>query len=158
MKWCSCCCFSYEPNTLSDAEEALLELDLQLQIVEIIVADISTFEKDASYDRIHCIGMFEHMKNYSDLLNKISKWMKQDSLLFIIRYFFIGGAMPSANLLLYFQDGVSVADHWLEWLKRMDQYLASIKPIKDSTYGKDQAVKWTFYRRTFFIAVAELFA
>jgi cyclopropane fatty-acyl-phospholipid synthase-like methyltransferase len=27
--------------------------------VEIIVADISTFEKDASYDRIHCIGMFE---------------------------------------------------------------------------------------------------
>jgi cyclopropane fatty-acyl-phospholipid synthase-like methyltransferase len=33
--------------------------DLQLQIVEIIVADISTFEKDASYDRIHCIGMFE---------------------------------------------------------------------------------------------------
>lgn len=33
--------------------------DLQLQIVEIIVADISTFEKDASYDRIHYIGMFE---------------------------------------------------------------------------------------------------
>ena len=45
-----------------------------------------------------------------------------------------------------------------EWLKRMDQYLASIKPIKEPTYGKDQAVKWTFYRRTFFIAVAELFA
>jgi (S)-coclaurine N-methyltransferase len=45
-----------------------------------------------------------------------------------------------------------------EWLKRMDQYLASIKPIKESTYGKDHAVKWTVYRRTFFIAVAELFA
>ncbi|MFQ6638504.1 hypothetical protein Gotur_016701 [Gossypium turneri] len=27
----------------------------------------------------------------------------------------------------------------------------------ESTYGKDQAVKWTVYWRTFFIAVAELF-
>ncbi|KAJ0089980.1 hypothetical protein Patl1_13865 [Pistacia atlantica] len=130
-----------------------------------------------------------HMKNYHDLLKKISKWMKQDSLLFfdyfchkvfayhfeetsdddwITRYFFTGGAMPSANLLLYFQDDVSIADHWLvngkhyaqtseEWLKRMDQNLASIKPIMESTYGKDQAVKWTVYWRTFFIAVAELF-
>lgn len=44
-----------------------------------------------------------------------------------------------------------------EWLKRMDQNLASIKPIMESTYGKDSAVKWTVYWRTFFIAVAELF-
>ncbi|KAB2080013.1 hypothetical protein ES319_A05G041500v1 [Gossypium barbadense] len=98
-----------------------------------------------------------HMKNYQDLLKKISKWMKQDR-----------GRMPSANLLLYFQDDVSVVNHWLmngkhyaktseEWLKRMDRSLASIKPIMESTYGKDQAVKWTVYWRTFFIAVAELF-
>ncbi|XP_044463465.1 (S)-coclaurine N-methyltransferase [Mangifera indica] len=163
--------------------------NLHLQNVEIIVADISTFEMDASYDRIYSIEMFEHMKNYHDLLKKISKWMKQDSLLFvhhfchkvfayhfeetndddwISKYFFTGGTMPSANLLLYFQDNVSIADHWLvngkhyaqtseEWLSRMDQNLTSIKPIMESTYGKDQAVKWTVYWRTFFIAVAELF-
>jgi hypothetical protein len=39
----------------------------------------------------------------------------------------------------------------------MDQKSASIKPIMESTYGKDSAVKWTVYWRTFFIAVAELF-
>ncbi|KAJ4830155.1 hypothetical protein Tsubulata_042905 [Turnera subulata] len=163
--------------------------DLQLHNLEIIVADISTFEMEASYDRIFSIEMFEHMKNYGQLLNKISKWMKQDTLLFvhyfchkafayhfedineddwITRYFFTGGTMPSANLLLYFQDDVSIVNHWLvngkhysktseEWLKRMDKNLASIKPIMESTYGKDQSLKWTVYWRTFFIAVAELF-
>ncbi|XP_050216803.1 (S)-coclaurine N-methyltransferase-like [Mercurialis annua] len=163
--------------------------DLQLQNLEIIVADVSTFEMDVSYDRIYSIGMFEHMKNYKDLLHKISKWMKQDSLLFvhcfchktfayhfedineddwITRYFFTGGTMPAANMLLYFQDDVSVVNHWLvngkhyartseEWLKRMDRNLDSIKPIMVQTYGKDQALKWTVYWRTYFIAVAELF-
>ncbi|KAJ8448802.1 hypothetical protein Cgig2_011423 [Carnegiea gigantea] len=163
--------------------------DLQLQNVEIKVADISTFEMDGSYDRVFSIEMFEHMKNYRDLLKKISNWMKPDGLLFIhyfchkafayhfedvndddwiTRYFFTGGTMPSANLLLYFQDDVSVVNHWLvdgkhyaqtseEWLKRMDSNLGSIRPIMESTYGKDCATKWTVYWRTFFIAVAELF-
>ncbi|PIA42937.1 hypothetical protein AQUCO_02000409v1 [Aquilegia coerulea] len=161
----------------------------QLQNVEIIVADISTYEMDASFDRVFSIEMFEHMKNYKKLLKKVSKWMNEESLLFvhhfchkafaynfedtneddwITRYFFTGGTMPSANLLLYFQEDVSVVNHWLvngkhyaqtseEWLKRMDQNLATIKPIMETTYGKDSAVKWTAYWRTFFISVAELF-
>lgn len=33
--------------------------DHHLQNVEIIVADISTFDMEASYDRIFSIGMFE---------------------------------------------------------------------------------------------------
>ncbi|XP_038898146.1 (S)-coclaurine N-methyltransferase-like isoform X2 [Benincasa hispida] len=163
--------------------------DLQLHNVNIIVADISTFEMEAQYDRIFSVEMFEHMKNYKDLLKKISGWMKKDGLLFvhyfchkvfayhledineedwIAKYFFTGGTMLSANLLLYFQDDVTVIDHWLlngkhctrtseEWLKRMDNNIVSIKPIMETTYGKDSAMKWTVYWRTFFIAVAELF-
>ncbi|KAG6674284.1 hypothetical protein I3842_15G034400 [Carya illinoinensis] len=171
----------------STTQKAFIEKqcgDRQLQNLEIIVADISTFEMETSYDRVFSIKMFE---NYKDLLKKISKWMKQDSLLFvhlfchkafayhfedinedewITRYFFTGGKMPSENLLLYFQDDASVVDHWLmmgstmhrqEWLKRMDKNSTSIKPIMESTYGKDSAVKWTVYWRTFFIAIAELF-
>ncbi|KAK9076857.1 hypothetical protein SSX86_005191 [Deinandra increscens subsp. villosa] len=162
---------------------------LGLQNVEIIVADISTFEMEGSYDRIFSIEMFEHMKNYKDLLKKISKWMNADGFLFvhhfchktyayhfedvneddwITRYFFSGGTMPSSDLLLYFQDDVSVVDHWLvngkhyaqtseEWLKRMDKNIKAIQPLMETTYGEDSAVKWTVYWRTFFISVAELF-
>lgn len=163
--------------------------DLQLSNVNIIVADISKFEMESSFDRVISIEMFEHMKNYKALLKKLTMWMKEDSLLFvhhfchkvfsyhfedmneddwITRYFFSGGTMPSANLLLYFQDDVAVVNHWLvngmhysrtseEWLKRMDQNAAAIRPIMESTYGKDSATKWTAYWRTFFISVAELF-
>ncbi|CAN6441900.1 unnamed protein product [Victoria cruziana] len=163
--------------------------NLQLSNVAIVAADISKFEIEATFDRIISIEMFEHMKNYQELLNKISKWMNHESLLFIhyfchkafayhfedkndddwiTRYFFTGGTMPSTNLLLYFQDDVSIVNHWLvngkhyaqtseEWLKRMDANATKIKSIMESTYGKDCATKWTVYWRTFFISVAELF-
>ncbi|PWA54521.1 S-adenosyl-L-methionine-dependent methyltransferases superfamily protein [Artemisia annua] len=163
---------------------------LGLKNVEVIVGDISTFEMEGLYDRIISIGMFEHMKNYKFLLKKISNWMKADGFLFvhffchktyayhfeddneddwITKYFFSGGTMPSANLLLYFQDDVSVVDHGLvngkhyartceEWLKKMDKNINAIKPIMESTYGKASAVKWIAYWRTFFISIAELFA
>ncbi|KAL0891441.1 hypothetical protein Bca101_015424 [Brassica carinata] len=162
---------------------------LGIQNVEIIVGDISTFEHEGTYDRVFSIEMFEHMKNYGELLKKIGMWMKEDSLLFvhyfchktfayhfedvhdddwITRYFFSGGTMPSANLLLYFQDDVSIVDHWLlngkhyartseEWLKRMDKEIVAIREIMEMTYGKEEAVKWMVYWRTFFMAVAELF-
>ncbi|AEE86176.1 unnamed protein product [Arabidopsis thaliana] len=163
---------------------------LGLQNVEIIAADISTFEHEGTYDRIFSIEMFEHMKNYGELLKKIGNWMKEDSLLFvhylchktyayhfedvndddwITRHFFSGGTMPSADLLLYFQENVSIMDHWLvngthyaktseEWLKGMDKEIVAVKEIMEVTYGKEEAVKWTVYWRTFFIALAELFA
>ncbi|XP_057989114.1 (S)-coclaurine N-methyltransferase-like isoform X2 [Hevea brasiliensis] len=139
----------------SKTQKAFIEeqcRERQLQNVEIIVADISTFEMEGSYDRIFSVEMFED-KNDDD-------W--------ITRYFFTGGTMPAANLLLYFWDDVSVVNQWLvngkhyaqtseEWLKRMDKNSALIKPIMESTYGKDQALKWTVYWRTFFVSVAELF-
>nr|ACF83348.1 unknown [Zea mays] len=163
--------------------------DNELSNIEIIVADISKFEMERSFDRIVSIEMFEHMKNYKSLLKKISRWMKEDGLLFvhlfchkafpyhfedkndddwITRYFFTGGTMPSANLLLYFQEDVSVVDHWLvsgthyartseEWLKRMDKSITSIRLIFEETYGKESTTKWIAYWRTFFISVAELF-
>lgn len=39
----------------------------------------------------------------------------------------------------------------------MDKEIVAVKKIMEVTYGKEEAVKWMVYWRTFFIAVAELF-
>ncbi|KAF2300747.1 hypothetical protein GH714_015479 [Hevea brasiliensis] len=78
----------------------------QLQNVEIIVADISTFEMEGSYDRIFSVEMFEHMKSYKDLLYKTSTWMKDDALLFV--HLFCHKAFA-----YHFEDDVSVVNQWL---------------------------------------------
>ncbi|KAK1370299.1 hypothetical protein POM88_036391 [Heracleum sosnowskyi] len=102
-----------------------------------LLQNISTFDMEASYDRIFSIGMFEHMKNYKELLKKISHWMKPNSL------------------LMHRQEFASSCSE--EWLKNMDKNMNSVRQIMESTYGKDSAVKWTVYWRTFFIANSEFF-
>ncbi|KAF3438321.1 hypothetical protein FNV43_RR21083 [Rhamnella rubrinervis] len=169
---------------------------LHLKNVEVIVGDVSIYETEATYDRLISVEMFEYIKNFKDLLKKLSKWMKHDGLLFVEHYghkniahhmegildeywiskydwlnqtvFSAGGTWLSMDLLLYFQEDVTVVDHWLvngmhlkktgdAWLKRMDNNWASMKQIMETTYGKDEAVKWTVYYRTFFMFISETY-
>ncbi|KAJ8649901.1 hypothetical protein MRB53_002924 [Persea americana] len=165
---------------------------LRLSNVEVILADITKLETEATYDRILVIELFEHMKNYELLLRKISEWMRPDGLLFVehichktfayhyepideddwyTEYVFPAGTMiiPSASFLLYFQDDVSVVDHWTlsgkhysrtneEWLKRVDGNVVAVKEIMESFSGsKEEAAKWTKYWRGFCISGGELF-
>ncbi|KAK9085990.1 hypothetical protein Sjap_026401 [Stephania japonica] len=54
-----------------------------LNNVELILGDITKIELNKEFDRVMVIGVFEHIKNYDLLMKKISKWMKEDGLLFI---------------------------------------------------------------------------
>lgn len=153
--------------------------------LEIITADAATFTTNRRFDRIMSIEMFEHMKNYRELLARLSSFLNPGGRLFVHiftharfayhfkssrdwigQYFFTGGTMPSHDLLLHFQDDFALRERWSvdgthyertanAWLENMDRREAVIRPILTQAYGPLAGAWWNRWR-VFFLACAEL--
>ena len=54
-----------------------------LRNLQVITADMNTFEATAKFDRVVSVEMFEHMRNYEVLLSRIASWMNPDAKLFV---------------------------------------------------------------------------
>jgi cyclopropane-fatty-acyl-phospholipid synthase len=85
------------------------------------------------------------------------------------RYFFTGGMMPSADLLLHYQRHLLLKDRWFvngkhysrtlrSWLNRLDNHSAQATELLKRTYGAPKANIWLNRWRIFLIACEELFA
>ncbi len=106
---------------------------LGLSNVTVLTQEMSRFEIEKKFDRIVTVEMFEHMRNYEKLFEKVSGFLRDDGKMFIhvfshrcfayfyedqgpddwiTRYFFAGGTMPSDSLFISFQSHFKIEDHW----------------------------------------------
>ncbi|KAF1957437.1 S-adenosyl-L-methionine-dependent methyltransferase [Byssothecium circinans] len=155
--------------------------------LSVVTGDIVDYEFEPnSFDRVISIELFEHMKNYSLLMSKVNRALKPGGKLFVhhfchrdtpydfeegwmSKHFFTGGTMPSADLLLFFQeDGLRCKRQWWvsglhysrtceDWLKKMLAEKERIWPHLVETYGEAGVVTWWNRWQVFYLACAELF-
>ena len=105
----------------------------EIRNVKVITADMNDFKTDDVFDRVVSVEMFEHMRNYQELLRRIRSFIKPGGKLFVhifshkvlvypfedkgpgdwmSREFFSGGLMPSHRLLLHFQEDLNIEKVW----------------------------------------------
>ena len=105
-----------------------------LKNVAIVTCDMNDFATQAAaYDRVVSVEMFEHMKNWPELMARIAGWLKPGGLFFahvfvhattpyhfevrdesdwMSKYFFTGGLMPSHALFPQFQEHLELLEDW----------------------------------------------
>ena len=130
-----------------------------IENLRAVKADINNFNTEARFDRIVSVEMFEHMRNYQKLMQKISNFLNDKGKLFVhifshqfypftyqdskntdwmARYFFSGGTMPSQDLLHYFTDDLSLEKQWAvsgkHYQKTLEAWLKMMDQEKEVIY------------------------
>ena len=101
--------------------------------LNVITCDMNNFEASQQFDRIVSVEMFEHMRNYEVLFEKLNNWLKPQGKFFMhifchrdvpypfevqgvddwmSQFFFAGGFMPSDDTPLQFQKHLKIAKQW----------------------------------------------
>ncbi len=161
-----------------------------LDNLKVITCDINEFQPEEQYARVVSVEMFEHVRNHRKLFGRIAEWLEPGGKCFVhifshhaatylfeartdrdwmSRYFFSGGIMPSANLLVAASEGIlTCEEQWtvngkhysqtLEaWLEQQDAQRDAVMQTFRECYGKDAAL-WLQRWRIFYMACSELFA
>jgi cyclopropane-fatty-acyl-phospholipid synthase len=156
----------------------------QIDNLQIVTADANRYALDRRVDRILSIELFEHMRNWKELLRRTATHLRADGRAFVqvfshrsLAYrfegswaaerFLTGGTMPSHDLMLRFQEDLTVEDRWAvsgthyartarAWLERLDANSARALVILEEHFGRREARRQLAAWRLFFISTAEI--
>ena len=128
--------------------------------LEVITIDMNNFFSNKKYDRIISIEMFEHMRNWNELLKRISNWLYPNGLVFIhifthrnksyfldgnekvnwmAKYFFNQGMIPSTDLMPLCDDYLSTKNIWKV---NGNHYAKTLKAwLHNFDYNKKRAIR-----------------
>jgi cyclopropane-fatty-acyl-phospholipid synthase len=152
--------------------------------LEVRTADANVFAPEGRFDRVVSVEMFEHMRNWQELLARIASWLEPDGLLFVHLFshrrlvyefegtwaadrFFTAGRMPSHDLLLRFQRDLEVLETWAlpgthyartlgAWLARLDADPDRAREILAGTVGRRRAARALAGWRLFLVSTSEM--
>ncbi|MBK1649649.1 SAM-dependent methyltransferase [Rhabdochromatium marinum] len=120
---------SHSQKALIDQEAARLKLNN----LQVLTADMNDFQAPGTFDRVVSIEMFEHMRNWSLLFDRVHDWLNPAGRFFMhifchrehpylfedrggddwmTRFFFAGGIMPHDALPLHFQSRLHLRAQW----------------------------------------------
>lgn len=154
--------------------------------VTVRTCDMNDFATEQAFDRVVSVEMFEHMRNYERLMQRIAGWLKPTGKLFVhifahreyaypfetdgqgdwmAKHFFTGGIMPSDHLLAYFQNDLRLRQHWrvngVHYARTLDAWLAQIDTHRAELEvlfaNAPEANKQVQRWRMFMMACSELF-